>query len=160
MIPEPDRQDRLMAGLCHIAVLLPFSGAIVPMVAWLGRQGTPSWLKNQALQALAYQALGAAAFVMYYALSMIAGLAMMPVALGITALAENEQTAQPGIRVLLFILFMVLMAALVLVSIAAQYIVLPAYILLGVWGGARTLQGREFQYPLLGRILGRGKPGG
>jgi uncharacterized Tic20 family protein len=152
---DNQKQDRLLAGLSHLGVLLPLAGMLVPLVVWLSRRGEPSVLRFQAIQALIYQGIGAAGYMLYYAVSMAAGVAFVPVSLGLAVFSDAGSSSTPGADGLLFAIFFILIAIMVLLSLAVQCLAWPIYIFLGTWAGVRVLQGRDFHYPVIGGRLAK-----
>jgi uncharacterized Tic20 family protein len=60
MEPEPTLEptqpdERVMAGLSHISVLMPVTGVILPLIIWVTQKDKSRFVHFQALQAIAYQ---------------------------------------------------------------------------------------------------------
>ena len=58
----PNQDERVMAALAHVAVILPTMGIIAPIVIWATQKEKSQYVAFQALQALAYQLCMIAAF--------------------------------------------------------------------------------------------------
>ncbi len=155
MNPENEKQEHLIAALGHAAVLIPFIGLGVPLITWAARRTESPRLGFQALQALIYQGVGAAGYILYFIFSTALGLASIPVTFGLTAAIENESVSGLGQGEFMMVLFILFMGALMLLGLTVQCVLWPAYLVLGLWAAYRTLQGREFRYPILGAILSR-----
>jgi uncharacterized Tic20 family protein len=52
---RPTQDDRIMAALSHITVILPFFGVVAPIIIWVTQKEKSQYVAFQALQALAYQ---------------------------------------------------------------------------------------------------------
>jgi len=53
--PPPASDERIMAALGHICILIPYIGVLVPIVIWITQKEKPRFVAGQALQAIAYQ---------------------------------------------------------------------------------------------------------
>ncbi len=53
----PSQDERIMAALSHISLIIPYAGLVVPAVVWITQKDKSRWIRFQALQALAYQVL-------------------------------------------------------------------------------------------------------
>ncbi len=51
----PTQDERIMAALAHIALIIPYAGLVVPAIVWITQKDKSRWIRFQALQALAYQ---------------------------------------------------------------------------------------------------------
>jgi len=51
----PNQNDKIMAALGHISVLLPLLGLIAPIIIWTTQKEKSKYVSFQALQAIAYQ---------------------------------------------------------------------------------------------------------
>jgi uncharacterized Tic20 family protein len=51
----PSQEDKIMAALAHVSVLLPLMGVIAPIVIWATQKEKSAFVGFQALQAAAYQ---------------------------------------------------------------------------------------------------------
>jgi uncharacterized Tic20 family protein len=141
------KDDQLVAGLCHASFLIPFIGAIVPFTVWLSQRERSSLLRFQALQALVYQLLAVAVYFLYYILQMVVGFGSLP---AIFFMSESEEAWK---IVLIFFIFAYLM--LMFLQFVVFCIGGPLYMIMGFVGTWRVLQGRDFHYPLLGRLVER-----
>jgi len=51
----PSQDERVMAALANISVLVPFMGLIAPIAIWATQKDKSAYVRFQALQAAAYQ---------------------------------------------------------------------------------------------------------
>lgn len=51
----PTSEERVMAALSHITVLIPYAGLVGPIVIWITQKEKSKYVAFQALQALVYQ---------------------------------------------------------------------------------------------------------
>lgn len=54
-LAQPMQDERIMAALSHLAIVLPFMGVIAPTVIWVTQKDKSRFVAFQALQALVYQ---------------------------------------------------------------------------------------------------------
>ena len=139
------KDDQLVAGLCHASFLVPLLGAIMPFTVWLSQRERSPLLRFQALQALAYHLIAIAVYFLYYVLQMIIGFSSFPLML---LAPESEQSL--NIIVVLFLLIIIILS---FVQLFVFCIGGPLYIILGIVGAWRVLQGHDFRYPLLGGLI-------
>ncbi|GAP08893.1 uncharacterized protein conserved in bacteria [Bellilinea caldifistulae] len=132
--------ERWLAALAHASILIPTLGFAVPLIVWITQREKSVNLRFQALQALTYQLLLAAVWVVLGALS---GLFMGALGLVSGAFALAAQTETP-LMLVTGGQFLVIGGLLCLMGLGA---------LLGVIGGIACLSGSHFRYPLLGRRM-------
>jgi uncharacterized Tic20 family protein len=129
-----------MAALAHGSAILFGMGIIAAVVVWASQKEKSRYVAFQALQALVYQfaglvvvMLGWCCWLALYFLSFIP----------LIAAAEQGASDPP----LFFIFSMLLM----FVPLA----IMGLWILGGLWGAVRTLQGQDFKYLAIGQQLER-----
>jgi uncharacterized Tic20 family protein len=159
-----EREDQLVAGLCHASVLIPLIGISVPLAIWFSQRERSPLLRFQALQALVYQLVGLLGGFLLYACQMLGGVGIFPFSIIMAGIGEavsprmgSGQEIAPlfGIVIILSFLLIGLISMVVMFS---QCILGPLYVLLGLWAAGRVLAGRPFHYPILGRWLERRRP--
>jgi uncharacterized Tic20 family protein len=149
MLPDTTRpkDDQFMAALCYASFVIPVIGIVVPFVIWLTQRERSPYLRFQAMQAFAFQLLAVLAYILYYAFQIIVPILMLPMAL-----------IQPEHDILGTILVSLMLGALFTVAIM-QFVFFciggPLYLFMGFFGAWRVLQGHDFQYPLLGNLVGK-----
>lgn len=145
--PSEDRSARYMAGLSHIAALMPFLGLVAPLVAWLSERKHSPLLRFQALQALIYQGVGALLGALLYLCQIIAPLGLMIIPFLMLPFAQDLQSSVAGPWVILMIFFFLMVMGLGLIQLVGA----PLFALYGVYGGWRVIQGADFRYPVISR---------
>lgn len=138
--PQPDQNERIMAALSHVAVLLPLMGIIAPIVIWVTQKDKSEYVAFQALQAVAYQMLIILlAFVgmgCYF-------ISIFGTVFSIAAFAPDASGAPP-------VGFFLPFAFVTLLLCGSFFLTLY-----GVVGAVLTLQGKDFRYLVLGNWLAR-----
>jgi uncharacterized Tic20 family protein len=141
---QASQDERLLAAVAHCAALLPFLGVIVPLYIWITQQDWSKFVRFHAIQALVHQMVMPAATLAVYLLGIwgLYGTLM-------GGLSDGSQSALPSGMLAL---------RCVLVSIVLGSWGLT--ITLGLLGVSRTLAGRDFLYPFIGRWLASHIDGG
>ena len=153
MTPEPTHEDRYVAALCHVSLLVNFFSLAVPLVVWIMRRKESAHLRFQAAQALAFQLAGFAAQTVLIGLQIVASFGFMGIMIVLAVMSEAMQaSASSGI---IFGLFFVLIWGVMLLVVGLQSVVGLIYLALGLWGALQMLRGRAFRYPLLGNWIDR-----
>lgn len=143
--PAPPTQDeRLMAGLSHISVLLPMMGVIAPIVIWVTQREKSRFVTFQSLQALAFQ--------LTMVLAWFVGMACYMGSFFTTFLAIpfGGGTGRTGIEPLFGLFFFV--PFLVFGAIFLGWFAFTAY---GIAGAIQSFQGKPFRYAILGERVAR-----
>ena len=135
------QDDRMMAALAHVGIIVPMIGIFIPIVIWVTQKGKSTYVAFQALQALVYQILlvlvwfvGMACYMGSFIPTFLIGLA--------TSGSKNPSPAD-----LMFLLPVIIFAVIGVVA--------AIYILFGLVGTVQALRGKEFRYPWLGSFLER-----
>jgi len=140
---HPVHADRWLAALGHWGIFIPLMGLFPPLVAWLTQPDASPWLKNQSIQTVIYQTIG---LVLGGLMQILVSFLMIPLMIVIpVALAMAQPDASGD-----FPVFIAIIGLLVLIVFAILALLVPLYSLLGFIGGIRVLQGKDFNYPLLG----------
>jgi uncharacterized Tic20 family protein len=138
------KEDQLVAGLAHGGVLVPTFGVLIPLIIWITQKDRSDFIKFQALQATIWQLLVFVAQILLMGCYMVTFFLMFPIGL----LAEGEafyvdpasgDAMAGGMMLLLFLL-------IVLFGVGGLI-----YLGFGIAGIVRSLQGKDFQYPFIGR---------
>lgn len=132
--------ERWLAALAHAGILIPAVGAAAPLIVWITQREKSDYLRFQALQAVAYQLLLAAVWVV---LGAVSGLLMLVLGLIGGAFALSMQTDAP---------FMLLTGGQFLL-IGVILCLLGLAVFLGVLAALACASGSDFRYPLLGDRL-------
>ncbi len=138
-----DRENQVVGAVCHSTAVLALLGLITPFVVWFTQRERTKVLGFQAFQALAYQAVGLIGYGVFTALDLLFAVAMIP----LSALSFGAGSSS-GSSALALAVFLVMTLILCLFTLA-----LPAYQILAFVAAVRVLNGHDFHYPILGRIL-------
>lgn len=134
------QDERLMAGLGHLSVLVPYAGFLAPLVLWITQKEKSRFVAYQALQAAALQVVMLLGWILgmgCYFLAFFSMIIMMPFV--------NEETWL-GMPVAMFIAFLILMVMLLAEGLLALY---------GIIAAVQIFRGKNFRYILIGRMLDR-----
>lgn len=138
------QDDRILAALAHASVILPFWGLIGAIVAWVTQRGKSRFVGFQALQAVAYQLVlvlgGFLGFGCYT--SSLMGMFLLIPAVRIRPGTAGEML----VMIVTFFPFCIL---------GLSMLVGFAFVLYGLYGAVRVLQGHDFRYVLIGPWLER-----
>lgn len=141
--PSPD--ERVMAALSHVSVLLPLMGVIAPIVIWVTQKEKSRHVAFQSLQALIYQL----AMIIAWFLGM--GCYMCSVFGMFIPLSVSESTGNVGATegVLIATMFFpfIVMGGLFLLGFA--------FVVYGVIGAILVFQGKPFRYAVIGKRVER-----
>jgi uncharacterized Tic20 family protein len=136
----PTQEEKLLAALAHGSILVPTWGLIIAAVVWITQRGKSVFVERQARQATTWQ-------VAQLALSMVVGvLAFATAMLGFVLAAVGGTLDGPEPPLFLFFYFPL---------IAVLMLGLFSFIAAGIWAAVRSLQGRDFVYPLVGARVER-----
>jgi uncharacterized Tic20 family protein len=131
----PSRDERIMAGLAHGAIVVGWLGLLAGLVIWLQQREKSPYVAFQALQAVAYQFVGTLVTILcwicwgvFYALSFV-------------PLMVNSSHYRNNLPIWFWLAQFSLFIPLILMWIWGIY---------GLWGGLRAIQGKDFQYFVLG----------
>ncbi len=140
--PLSVQDERILAALAHISVLLPLFGLVAAIDIWVTQKERSRFVAFQALQAVAFQLLliiawfaGMACYMGTFFLTFF----------GALAVSSNRGALAPA--GLLFFLPFVVMGILILLMLA--------FVIYGVVAAVLTFQGRDFHYALVGRWVER-----
>jgi uncharacterized Tic20 family protein len=137
----PTQEDKIMAALAHVSVLLPLMGVIAPIVIWATQKDKSSFVGFQALQAAAYQLsliLLWFAGMGCYMCSFLGVFLLIPG--GLIFAEGNEQWVGPLFGLPFFFPFAV---------IGTMLLAMLLYVVYGLAAAVLVLQGRPFRYVLL-----------
>ncbi len=136
------QDERILAALAHISVLLPMFGLIAAIVIWVTQKERSRFVAFQALQAVAFQLL--------LIIAWFAGMACYMGTFFLTffgAFAVSSSQRALGPASLLFFLPFVVMGILILLMLG--------FVIYGVVAAVLTFQGHDFHYALVGRWVER-----
>lgn len=132
----PTQNDRILAALAHAFVLIPGWGIIGAIVIWLIRKADSHFIAFQSLQAVIYQLI-----------SVISGLCIGLFTTALVIYLITPQTSQSAGSDFT--------SLLILGPTCCGGLLLLGYVGYGLWGAVSVLQGRSFQYWIIGSRLER-----
>lgn len=123
----PSQDDKIVGAIEHAAALLPMWGIIAPALIWLTQREKSAYIRQQSAQALAWQALQ---IILLFAIYLPAVLIIFSQEMRVTELVDT-----------------------ILQICGFSIIILFGFgpIVIGIYAAIRSLQGHDFNYPLIGR---------
>jgi uncharacterized Tic20 family protein len=137
---KPNQDERIMAALAHGSTILFGMGFIAAVAIWASQKEKSRYVAFQALQALVYQFAG----IVVAMLSWCCWLALYFLSFVPLMAAAEQGASDPPLYFLASMLLMFVPMAL-----------MGLWMLGGLWGAVRMLQGRDFYYLVLGQQLER-----
>ncbi len=135
------QDERTLAALAHVSVLLPLMGVIAPIVIWVTQKDRSRFVSFQSLQAIAYQLLMIAIWFL--------GIACYMGSIFLTAftfMLPGTPIPSGGPPAFFFIPFVVIFGMLALMGLMVIY---------GIVAAVLTFQGKDFRYILIGQWIER-----
>ncbi|HET89774.1 MAG TPA: DUF4870 domain-containing protein [Chloroflexi bacterium] len=146
----PTQDERILAALAHASIILPFWGLVAAIVIWVTQREKSRFVGFQALQGAAYQ-------LSLVLLAILGGICYMCsffgtfLTLPFGIIASEEATSPSVIGLLVSMgstaIPFCLMGLFLLVGLV--------FVLYGLYGAVRVLQGEEFRYAVVGERLER-----
>ena len=139
-------EERFAAAMAHFAVVYPLTG-MLPALVFLSLPGTRSrYMRFQALQTLIFQAISTLVTIGLALLTFI--FFMVGVITVVMPYLENPNLYQPTPESFIpFFLFLIFLAVFLLIA--------PLYQIIGQWAGLRILQGHDYHYAVIGKLVKR-----
>ncbi len=141
----PNQNERVIAALAHVSILLPFMGVIAPLVIWITQKEKSPYVAFQASQALAYQLIMIlAGFVESgcYLSSLIVSCLVVV----LISPDEPSHTMDPVSAMAVFTPFII---------IGILFLARIALVIYGLVGAVMTYQGKPFRYIFIGNRVER-----
>jgi uncharacterized membrane protein len=137
---RPIQDERIMAAISHASIITSGFGIVAAAVIWLMQREKSSYVRFQALQALAYQFVGMLGTLLLWACwGCFYSLSFIP-------MVQNPQAYEDAPPPIFWIS---------LASTAIPLVIMGLWWLYGLYGGLRTLQGHDFRYFVLGPMVQR-----
>jgi uncharacterized Tic20 family protein len=150
VIPDSitDREDQLVAAVSHSAILIPLMGFLVPFILATMDKAKSQQNRFQVMQSLIFQLLGQVInFVLFGCqLVMVFSLGIPMVKLNLDGQFIMNEPVMLGFG--LIIIFLLLIDFFIL-------LVTPLLGTLGIIASVQVLRGKEYHYPILGRMLAK-----
>ena len=148
------QDERILAALAHASVILPFWGLIGAIVIWATQREKSRFVNFQALQGAVYQlSLILLGFVggACYMCSFFGMFLVMPV--GIFAM---EGISDPNTAEGLIAMLVTFTTTLFPFCVMGIFVLIgAAFVIYGLYGAVRVLQGDDFRYAIIGHRLER-----
>lgn len=137
---EPTQEEKIMSAIAHGSVILFGTGIIAAIIIWITQKEKSHYVAFQALQSVIYQSIG----LLVFGVSMCCWLGLYLLSIIPLVVSAEQGSSDPPA---FFIFSMLLMVV--------PFAIMGLWILGGIWGTIRTLQGRDFRYLVLGDQLER-----
>ncbi len=137
----PTQEERIMAALSHIAVLLPFMGILAPIIIWVTQKDKSKYVGFQALQALVYQ-------IGIILVWFMGGICYMVGIFGSFIFFIPAMENEPANEALLMLPMLLPMLFMALLGLA--WLAIMAY---GIIAMIQSLRGKAFRYIVIGNRL-------
>ena len=136
----PEQDERIAGAIAHGSVIVSGLGMLVAALIWLLEKDKSRYAAYQALQAVLYQFVGFVIYMLGWCCwGVLYGISFMPIVLEPDRYADSPPA------------FFWISMALMIVPLAFMGL----WVLGGLWGGVRALQGKPFQYLWIGDLVAR-----
>jgi uncharacterized Tic20 family protein len=137
-----NQNDKIMAALAHISVLLPLIGLLAPIVIWVTQKEKSKYVAFQSLQAIAYQ------LVMIFAYFIAMGCYMLSFFTTFFSIPFMGGNPDPSAGPFLMAGFLIPFLVFGFIFIGGGL-----FILYGIIAAVFTIQGKDFKYILIGNQI-------
>jgi uncharacterized Tic20 family protein len=144
VLPTINQNDRIMAALAHVTVILPMMGLIAPIVIWATQKDKSEFIAFQALQAVVYQLTLILIWFLGMACYMCSFFGMFIFTIPFSSAGGSDSFPFEAFGVFFPFLIMAILMVGGLI-----------YVVYGLIGAFMVLSGRDFRYILIGRWLER-----
>jgi len=133
---SPSQDDKVVAALGHAAAILPMWGVVVPVLIWVTQREKSDYIRQQSLQALAWQIFQIVLFLGGMVLYMVS----IFLTIGTVFLFEDMPSngPPPGFFLPFCVFGFIFLSFLVTLGV-------------GLYAAVRSLQGQPYTYPLIGQ---------
>lgn len=141
------QEDNWVAGVCHATAILQLWGVVTPLLVWFSQRERSTRLGFQSMQAFVYQAIAFAGYLLGMVVYMVFFFGViLTLIMGSATSGVRELQGASGPLILVFVGVIILFWVLILV-------LMPIYFLIAGYASVRTIRGRSFRYPLLGKLI-------
>jgi uncharacterized Tic20 family protein len=151
---KPVTQDeRIMAGLAHLSVLIPMMGIVAPVIIWATQKDKSEFIRFQALQAVAYQlTMFLSIFLSFLCYFVSFFVAFASTFAGVLSPIFTQAAGESeSILTFLIMLITMLPAFLPFLVFGIIILLLISFVLYGVIGSVMVFQGSDFRYVVIGK---------
>jgi uncharacterized Tic20 family protein len=149
-VPESiaNREDQLVAAVSHAAILIPLIGFLVPFILVTMDKEKSQQNRYQTMQSLIFQQLGQVINLVLFGCQLVMVLGIgVPLAL-LNSIGQLF-TSEPLIVVAaLIVIFLMLINFFILLA-------MPLLATFGIVASVQVLRGKEYHYPILGKMLAK-----
>ncbi len=141
---DSNQNDKIMAALAHVSVILPFMGVIAPIVIWVTQKDKSEYVAFQALQAIIYQLLMILTWFVgmgCYVLSFFGTFLTIPFSGG------NHGTPNPTMAPIFALGFII-----PFLVFGAIFVGGALFVLYGLFGAIQVFRGKDFRYIIGNRL--------
>jgi uncharacterized Tic20 family protein len=140
---SPSQDDRVVAALSHVTILLPFWGTIGAIVIWATQKDKSRYVAFQSLQAVVYHFVLVVAGLLLGVCYMCSAFAL-PLAMAAGTATDPSADVGPAFFLMMGVPFGILGASMLGWLAAVVY---------GLAAAVATLQGKDFRYVVIGKRL-------
>jgi uncharacterized Tic20 family protein len=141
----PSQDERVMAALAQISVLVPLLGVIAPIIIWVTQKDKSRYVAFQSLQAIAFQLTMVFAWFVGMGCYMCSFFSMF-LAIPFGGSGESSQSVSPLFALPFLTPFLVM---------GLMFLGAFLFILYGIIAAVMTFQGKPFRYVIIGRRVER-----
>jgi uncharacterized Tic20 family protein len=134
------QNERVLAAISHASILVPVTGAVIPFIIWSTQKEKSQFVRGHSLQALVYQ-LSLIVYFVAIASCFLLSLVARSTSITLETL-DGKQLLNPLLDISM--LFPLLINIVIFLGMFL-------FTIYGFIGSVRTLQGKPFQYILIGR---------
>ena len=139
------QDERIMAGLSHLSIIIPMVGLLAPITIWVTQREKSEYVAFQSLQALAYQIALIFIYMVGWACYAVSFFGMF-LTIPFMPLEGSTEMPSPFFFVSAFLPFIVIGLVFLLFAALAIY---------GIIGGVMSFKGQPFRYMVVGRMVER-----
>jgi uncharacterized Tic20 family protein len=143
--PTPTPDERVLAALSHVSVLLPLVGVIAPIVIWVTQREKSKFVAFQSLQAMVYQLTIIVGWILSWGCYMCSFFGIFT-GMFLGASLESSGSGET---------FAILASLLPLLVFGVIMVFGIAFIIYGVVGAVMAFQGKPFRYIIIGERVER-----
>jgi uncharacterized Tic20 family protein len=140
------KAEQWMAAMGHASAILLLWGIFTPLALFLAEKDSLR-LRFQSAQAALYQTLATVAFFGFGFCYIVAFFSVFVGVLADQTLGTSNSPIQ-GIAVIVFLLILLILGIFILLG-------LPTYHLFAMIAGIQSVKGKDYRYPILGRLLAK-----
>jgi uncharacterized Tic20 family protein len=146
--PSTDPNDRIMAALAQVTVLLPLIGVIAPIVIWVTQRDRSRYVSFQALQAVVYQLLMVLFWVLGMGCYMFSFFGTFLLTIPLASASNGSADPEVGLLAMIPIFFPFAVLGLMMFGFLI-------FIVYGCIAAVLVFKGKDFRYFLIGNWLAR-----